>query len=73
VRFIAGSALERSPMCARSLLVRSITHNYLEFPRRKCEAMAARATRTSRADEACARSLSLGSSVPSALNCTSRG
>jgi hypothetical protein len=73
VRFIAGSALECSPMCARSLLVRSITHNCLEFPRRKCEAMAARATRTSQVDEACTRSLSLGLSIPSALNRTSRG
>ena len=47
VRSIACNVLDLNPVCAWSHTVRSIARNYSRNPRRKCEAMAARATRGS--------------------------
>jgi hypothetical protein len=73
---IVGMALDRRAlnreMCARSHVTSLKSHGASEL------AMVARVTRTSRADEACARSCPLGSSAlrsiaPSVLDHTSRG
>ena len=68
VRSITGSALERSPICARSQTLRSSARNCSENPRRSELAMVARATCEMRVYMECARSW-LMRSIARALHC----